>query len=53
MSRRLYIGFKGKNNSSCIPVQFISKNHYLLTNSFGGLRKDIEMSGAAYDCIIM
>ena len=53
MSRRLYIGFKGKNNSSCILVQSISKNHYLLTNSFGGLRKDIELLGTAYDCIIM
>ena len=53
MSRKLYIGFKGKNNASCILVQSISKNHYLLTNSFGGLKKDIELLGDSYDCIIM
>ena len=53
MSRKLYIGFKGKNNTSCILVQSISKNHYLLTNSFGGLKKDIELLGDSYDCIIM
>ena len=53
MSRKLYIGFKGKNNASCILVQSISKNHYLLTNSFGGLKKDIELLGDSSDCIIM
>ena len=53
MSRNLYIGFKGKNNASCILVQSISKNHYLLTNSFGGLEKDIELLDNSYDSIIM
>lgn len=50
---KLYIGFKGKNNASCILVQSLSKNIYLLTNSFGGLKKDIELLDPDYDCIIM
>ena len=53
MSRKLYIGFKGKNNTSCILAQTISKNHYLLTNSFGGLEKYIELLDDIYDCIMM
>lgn len=53
MSRKLYIGFKGKNNASCIFAKTISKNHYLLTNSFGGLEKDIELLDDSYDCIMM
>ena len=38
----LLTGFKGKNNSSSILVQSISENYRLLTNSFDGLKKDIE-----------
>ena len=38
----LLTGFKGKNNSSSILVQSISENYRLLTNSFEGLKKDIE-----------
>ena len=53
MNRKLYIGFKGKNNASCILAQAISESHYLLTNSFGGLKKDIEMLDNSYDCIVM
>lgn len=53
MNQKLYIGFKGKNNASCILAQSISKNHYLLTNSFSGLKKDIELLNDSYDCIIM
>ncbi|MGN1135697.1 MAG: hypothetical protein ACI4SF_05700 [Oscillospiraceae bacterium] len=53
MNRKLYIGFKGKNNASCILAQSISENHYLLTNSFGGLKKDIELLDFSYDYIIM
>lgn len=53
MNRKLYIGFKGKNNASCILAQSISKKHYLLTNSFSGLKKDIELLDDSFDCIIM
>ena len=38
----LLTGFKGKNNSSANLVQAISENYRLLTNSFEGLKKDIE-----------
>jgi len=38
----LLTGFKGKNNSSANLVQAISENYRLLTNSFDGLKKDIE-----------
>lgn len=53
MNRNLYIGFKGKNNASCLLVQSISTNHCLLTNSFDGLKKDIEQLDDFYNCIIM
>ena len=53
MNRKLFIGFKGKNNTSCILAQSISENHYLLTNSFSGLKKDIELLDDSYDYIIM
>ena len=38
----LFIGFKGKNNSSNILVSSLSSQPCLLTNSFTGLKKDIE-----------
>ncbi len=38
----LFIGFKGKNNSSNILVSSISSQPCLLTNSLTGLKKDIE-----------
>ena len=52
-SASLYIGFKGKNNSSSILAQAISENHCLLTNSFGGLKKDIELLNSSYEWGIM
>ncbi len=42
MKKVLYIGFKGKNNSSFVLVDRINKNRYYLTNSFKGLKKDID-----------
>lgn len=42
MKKVLYVGFKGKNNSSGRLVSSISSEYVLLTNSFSGLRKDIE-----------
>ena len=42
MSDNLFIGFKGKNNSSGLLVNSLSSHSCLLTNSFEGLKKDIE-----------
>lgn len=53
MNDKLHIGFKGKNNASCILVKSISTDSYLLTNSFGGLKRDIELIGNSYDCVIL
>lgn len=53
MKRILYIGFKGKHNSSSILVQSIAQNYCLLTNSFNGLKKDIEHIEEDYDFIVM
>lgn len=53
MNRKLYIGFKGKNNASCILVKSISADSYLLTNSFGGLKREIEILGHSYDSVIL
>lgn len=53
MCGKLYIGFKGKNNASCILVNSISTDSYLLTNSFEGLKKDIEALSYLYNSIIL
>ena len=53
MNRKFYIGFKGKNNASCILVKNISKDSYLLTNSFNGVKRDIEALNSSYDCIVL
>lgn len=53
MNRKLHIGFKGKNNASCILVKSISYDSYLLTNSFEGLKRDIELLSHSYDCVIL
>ena len=42
MSKKLFVGFKGKNNLSAILVSALSSQQYYLTNSFEGLRKDIK-----------
>ena len=46
---RLFVGFKGKNNTSRILVEELSPVHLLLTNSFTGLRKDIYSISKKYD----
>jgi len=53
MNNILYIGFKGKNNASCILVKSISADSYLLTNSFEGLKKDIDLLSRSYDYVIL
>ena len=49
----LLTGFKGKNNSSRKLVQAISENYRLLTNSFDGVKKDIEGIDGDFDFVIM
>lgn len=39
---RLFVGFKGQHNASCILVNALSEKPHLLTNSFDRLEKDIE-----------
>ena len=46
--RNAFICFKGQNNSSSILVNALSQKHYLLTNSFDGLKKDIDKLPADY-----
>lgn len=53
MDRKLYVGFKGKNNTSCVLARYLSESSYLLTNSFGGLKKDIEQLNGCYDYVLM
>ena len=53
MSRILFVGFKGTNNSSGLLVRSLSPRHCLLTNSFEGLRKDIEKLPADYDRVYL
>lgn len=49
----LYIGFKGKNNSSCRLLDKIFGAKVYLTNSFGGLKRDIAGISDTYDMIVM
>lgn len=53
MGKVLYIGFKGKNNASGRLAESLSPDHLLLTNSFEGLKKDIDSIGQEYDCAVM
>lgn len=53
MGKRLFTGFKGKNNASALVVSALPGEHLLLTNSFGGVKKDIEAVANDYDCVIM
>ena len=54
MGRTLFIGFKGRNNSSCALVRLLfPENSFLLTNSFDGLRKEIEKLPADYDRVFL
>lgn len=49
----LYIGFKGKNNASCALVNHLSEHPFLLTNSFDGVKRDIECLPDYYDSVLM
>ncbi len=47
------IGFKGKNNASYILANYLCEDPYLLTNSFDGLKKDIEKIDEKFDYVLM
>lgn len=51
--KELYIGFKGKNNSSAMLVSALSGQLFLLTNSFSGLKRDIDELPADYDAVYL
>lgn len=53
MKRVLYVGFKGKKNASCVLVEAISADSCLLTNSFLGLKRDIELLSNAWEYVIL
>jgi len=49
----LYIGFKGRNNSSYRLLSEISGEKQFLTNSFEGLKRDIMNISDTFDLVIM
>jgi len=51
--RILYVGFKGKNNTSFQLVSALDGECLFLTNSFSGAERDIEALRTEYDAIIM
>lgn len=53
MSKVLFVGFKGKHNASGKLAAACSPKHLLLTNSFAGLRNDIDLAGEEYDHVIL
>ncbi len=53
MNKILLTGFKGINNSSRMLVEKLSSENILLTNSFAGLKRDIDSISEDYDCVIM
>lgn len=53
MNKILLIGFKGKNNSSGMLAEQLSSEHKLLTNSFAGLKKDIDSISTDYESVLM
>ena len=53
MADILYTGFKGVNNSSYQLVNTLQGDTLLLTNSFGGIFRDIENINHEYELVIM
>ena len=51
--RILYVGFKGKNNTSFQLVSALDGERLFLTNSFAGVERDIEELSCDYDSVIM
>ena len=53
MGKILFVGFKGKNNSSAILVNSLSQQNCLLTNSFSGVKRDIDSLPHEYDKVYL
>ena len=53
MNKILVIGFKGMNNSSKMLVEQLSSEHVLLTNSFSGLKRDIDLISTDYESVLL
>ena len=53
MNNVLFVGFKGKNNASGMLVEQIAPDPLLLTNSFAGLRRDIDSVPNEFDYVVM
>ena len=51
--RILYVGFKGKSNTSFQLVSALDGERLFLTNSFDGVERDIEAMKPVYDAVIM
>ena len=49
----MFIGFKGEHNSSAVLVRALMTDYSLLTNSFGGLKKDIEALSPDYNNVVL
>ena len=49
----LYVAFKGKGNSSNKIVSSFAGDKLFLTNSFIGLKKDIDIINKTYDLVYM
>ncbi len=47
------VGFKGRHNASYVLANFLCESPYLLTNSFDGLKRDIEKLHHDFDDILM
>ena len=51
--RALYVAFKGNGNSSNKIVRSLSGDKLFLTNSYHGLKKDIDHVNGTYDVVYM
>ena len=51
--KTLYVGFKGIHNSSNKLVRNLQGEKYFLTNSFEGLKRDIENLVGEYEQVYM
>ena len=49
----LYTGFKGKNNTSYQLAEQFHGSKLFLTNSFSGIKKDIDNIQETYDMVFM
>ncbi len=49
----LYVAFKGNGNSSNKIVRSLSGDKLFLTNSYSGLKKDIDNISGTYDLVYM